>query len=136
MDRIIIVHWNKSTGPEPILQYPPEQKFPSNDLFLKIWALHELDKESSMIEFFPEVEEDQYISVIQKYEGEIYFIIIAYNRKDKIKNIILDHPDILAIVSKNLIELINTNKITRAISEAFHTLRNYTKLETGENLLN
>jgi len=136
MDRIIIVHWNKSTGPEPILQYPPEQKFPPNDLFLKIWALHELDKESSMIEFIPEIAEEQYISIIQKYEGEIYFIIIVYNRKDKIKNIVVDHPDILAIVSKNLIELINTNKITRAISEAFHTIRNYTKLEKEENLLN
>jgi len=136
MDRIIIVHWNKSTGPEPILQYPPEQKFPSNDLFLKIWALHELDKESSMIEFIPEVEEEQFISIIQKFEGEIYFIIIVYNRRDKIKEIVIDHPDILAIVSKNLIELINTNKITRAISEAFHTIRNYTKLEKEENLLN
>jgi len=136
MDRIIIVHWNKSTGPEPILQYPPEQKFPSNDLFLKIWALHELDKESSMIEIIPEIEEEQFISIIQKFEGEIYFIIIVYNRRDKIKEIVVDHPDILAIVSKNLIELINTNKITRAISEAFHTIRNYTKLEKEENILN
>jgi len=47
-----------------------------------------------------------------------------------------DYPDILAIVSKNLIELINTNKITRAISEAFNTLKNYSKLEKEENLLN
>ncbi len=136
MERIIIVHWNKSTGPEPILQYPPEQKFPANDLFLKIWALHELDKESSMIEFIPEVNEQQYISIIQKYEGEIYFIIIVYSRRDKVQSIIKDYPDILAIVSKNLVELINTNKITRAISEAFHTIRNYTKLEKEENLLN
>ena len=136
MERIIIVHWNKSTGPEPIIQYPPEQKFPSNDLFLKIWALHELDKESSIIEFIPEMNEEQYFSIIQKYEGEIYFIIIAYNRIDKIRDMITDHPDILAIVSKNLIELINTNKITRTISEAFHTIKNYTKLEKEENLLN
>ncbi|TFG28949.1 MAG: hypothetical protein EU532_04250 [Promethearchaeota archaeon] len=136
MERIIIVHWNKSTGPEPIIQYPPEQKFPSNDLFLKIWALHELDKESSIIEFIPEINEEQYFSIIQKYEGEIYFIIIVYNRRDKIRDMITDHPDILAIVSKNLIELINTNKITRTISEAFHTIKNYTKLEKEENLLN
>jgi hypothetical protein len=136
MERIIIVHWNKSTGPEPIIQYPPEQKFPSNELFLKIWALHELDKESSIIEFIPDINEEQFISIIQKYEEEIYFIILAYNRKDKIKDMITEHPDILAIVSKNLIELINTNKITRTISEAFHTIKYYTKLEKEENLLN
>ncbi|TFG05029.1 MAG: hypothetical protein EU539_09870, partial [Promethearchaeota archaeon] len=136
MERIIIVHWNKSAGPEPIIQYPPEKKFPSNDLFLKIWALHELDKESSMIEFYPEVNDlsQQFISIIQMHEGEIYFIILVYEKDDKIIEIVKDHPDILAIVSKNLIELINTNKITRAIYDAFHTIKNYDKLDIEENL--
>jgi hypothetical protein len=139
MERILIVHWNKSTGPEPIIQYPPRKGFPSKDLFLKIWALHELDKESSMIEYSPEIAElgdEQYISIIQDFEGEIYFIIIAYNLKEGLNNAVKDYPDILATVSKNLIELINTNKITRAISEAFNTIKNYSKLEKEENLLN
>lgn len=139
MERILIVHWNKSTGPEPIIQYPPGKRFPSKDLFLKIWALHELDKEVSMIEYSPEIAElgdEQYISIIQEFEGEIYFIIIAYNLKEDINNAVIDYPDIFAIVSKNLVELINTNKITRAISEAFNTIKNYSKLEKEENLLN
>ncbi|MHA2431400.1 MAG: hypothetical protein ACXACC_10290, partial [Promethearchaeota archaeon] len=50
MERLIIVHWNKSTGPEPLIQYPPEKEFPKKDLFLKIWAQHELDKENFLIE--------------------------------------------------------------------------------------
>lgn len=139
MERILIVHWNKSTGPEPIIQYPPRKGFPSKDLFLKIWALHELDKESSMIEYNPEIAElgdEQYISILQEFESEIYFIIIAYNLKEGLNNAVKDYPDILATVSKNLIELINTNKITRAISEAFNTIKNYSKLEKEENLLN
>ena len=139
MERILIVHWNKNTGPEPIIQYPPGKGFPSKDLFLKIWALHELDKESSMIEYSPEIAElgdEQYISIIQESEGEIYFIIIAYNLKEDLNNAVKEYPDILATVSKNLIELINSNKITRAISEAFNTIKNYSKLEKEENLLN
>ena len=139
MERILIVHWNKSTGPEPIIQYPPGNGFPSKDLFLKIWALHELDKESSMIEYNPEIAElgdEQYISILQEFESEIYFIIITYNLKEDLNNAVKDYPDILATVSKNLIELINTNKITRAISEAFNTIKNYSKLEKEENLLN
>ena len=139
MERILIVHWNKNTGPEPIMQYPPGKSFPSKDLFLKIWALHELNKESSMIEYSPEIAElgdEQYISIIQESEGEIYFIIIAYNLKEDLNNAVKEYPDILATVSKNLIELINTNKITRAISEAFNTIKNYSKLEKEENLLN
>ena len=137
MQSIIIVHWSKSTGPEPIIQYPPEsKKFPSKELILKIWALHELDKESSIIEFIPEGEQEQYISIIQKFEGEIYFLILVYNQEDIVGKNIKDNSDILAIVSKNLIELVNTDKITRAISEAFYTIRDYSKLEKEENLLN
>ena len=69
MERLIIVHWSKSIGPEPIIQYPPAPHFPSKDLFLKIWALHELDKDSSIIEFIPEMEQDQYISIIKNMKG-------------------------------------------------------------------
>ncbi len=139
LKRIIIVHWNKNIGPEKLIQYPPEKIFipekKKKKLFLKIWALHELDKESSMIEYIPELNNEQYISIIQRFEGEIYFLIIAYDQESKIKQEAVP-PDILAIISKNLIELINTNKITRAISEAFNTLKNYSKLEKEEDLLN
>ena len=136
MQRIIIVHWSKSTGPEPIIQYPPESNFPSKDLLLKIWALHELDKESSIIEFIPEMGLEQYVSVVQEFEGEIYFFVIVYNQNSKVEKIIKDSPEILATVSKNLTELVNTNKITRAISEAFLTIKNYSRLDKEENLLN
>ncbi|MFX0030130.1 MAG: hypothetical protein ACFE8B_13030 [Candidatus Hermodarchaeota archaeon] len=136
MERIIIVHWNRQTGPEPIIQYPPEKPFPSKDLFLKIWAKHELDKENTMIEFTPEGENNKFISIIQEFEGEIYFLILVYNQEDLVEKDHLgkDSPDILAIMSKNLVELINTNKITRAVSEAYTTIKNYSKLDEEENL--
>ncbi|MFX0057761.1 MAG: hypothetical protein ACFE85_05330 [Candidatus Hodarchaeota archaeon] len=133
MERLIIVHWNKSTGPEPIIQYPPEKTFPSKDLFLKIWAQHELNKEDLMIELEspPENEQFKYISIIQEYENELYFLVLVYNKK---KMIDIISPDILAVIGKNLLELMNTNKITRAISESFNTIKNYSKLE-GEDLI-
>jgi hypothetical protein len=133
MERIIVSHWNKQTGPEPIIQYPPEKPFPPKDLFLKIWAKHELNKENSMIEFIPEVGENSFISIIQQFEGEIYFLILDY---DHVRIGEAPSPDILASMSKNLIELINTNKITRAISEAYTTIKNYSKLDEEENLIN
>ncbi len=136
MERIILTHWNTSTGPEPIIQYPPDKSFPPKDLFLKIWAKHELNKENSIIEFVPENSETCYLSIIQKFEGEIYFLILVYNQKEMIEDIIKESPEILGLISKNLIELINTNKITRTISEAFNTIRNYSKLDEEENLIN
>jgi len=134
MERLILVHWNKSTGPEPIIQYPPERTFPSKELFLKIWAQHELSKEDAMIELEPTPEslDSKYISIIQEYESELYFLVLVYNKK---KMIDIISPDILTIIGKNLVELVNTNKITRAISEAFNTIKNYSKLES-ENLIN
>lgn len=133
MERIILSHWNKQTGPEPIIQYPPEKPFPPKDLFLKIWAKHELNKENSLIEFTPKEDENSYLSIIQEFEGEIYFLILVYQYQNESETI---SPDILAIMSKNLVELINTNKITRAISEAYTTIKNYSKLDEEENLIN
>ena len=136
MERIILTHWSSSIGPEPIIQYPPEKKFPTKELFLKIWAKHELNKENSVIEFIPEDEDNSYVSVIQKFEGEVYFLILVYSKEDMHDDIIKESPEILALISKNLIELINTNKITRTISEAYNTIRNYSKLDEEENLVN
>lgn len=136
MERIVIVHWNKSTGPQTLIQYPPEKESLSKDIFLKIWTIHELNKEDKMIELTHDNMDTQLVSIIHKYEGEVYFLILAYDKKDDIENIINDYPDILTNVGKNLIGLISTNKITRAISEAFNTIKNYSKLNEEENLLN
>ncbi len=136
MEKIILTHWSTSTGPEVILQFPPEKSIPPKDLFLKIWAKHELNKENSVIEFTPEDKNNSYVSVIQRFEGEVYFLILVYSKEDLHDDIIKESPEILALISKNLIELINTNKITRTISEAFNTIRNYSKLDEEENLIN
>ncbi len=133
--RIILTHWNKQTGPLSIIQYPPEKPFPAKPFLLKIWAKHELNKENSMIEFTPEEGKDCYISIIQKFEGELYFLLIQFNKNNVIGDIIKKSPDILALISKNLTELVNTNKITRAISEAFNTIRNFSKLDEEEDLV-
>ncbi|MFX1502545.1 MAG: hypothetical protein ACFFDH_16405 [Promethearchaeota archaeon] len=135
MERIILVHWSTSTGPEPIIQYPPEKPFPPKPLLLKIWAKHETNKENSVIEFIPEDQDNIYVSILQEFEGEVYFIILIYKKEDMVEDI-KESPEILALISKNLIELINTNKITRTISEAYNTIRNYSKLNEEENLIN
>ena len=135
MEQLVIVHWNKSIGPVPIIQYPPEGNYPSKDLFLKIWAQHELNKDNTLVELdsFLGDRESRIISIIQEYEGEIYFLVLITEIKENMSELI--SPDILAVIGKNLLELMNTNKITRAVAEAFNTIINYSKLE-GEDLIN
>ena len=134
METLLLIHWNRSTGPEIIIQYPPSKKFPTKDTFLKIWAQHELNKENSLIEL--EVHDGselfKYISVLQDYENEIYFLVLIYHKELYLE---APSPDILAVIGNNLLELMNTNKITRAVSEAFSTINNYSKHES-ENLIN
>ncbi|MFX1233743.1 MAG: hypothetical protein ACFFBY_04205, partial [Promethearchaeota archaeon] len=108
-----------------------EKVFPKKDLLLKIWAQHELDKENSLIEV--EDQNKHFISILQEFESELYFLVLVLSDKRQKEEVI--SPDILAIIGKNLIELMNTNKITRAISEAFNTIKNYNKLES-EDLIN
>ena len=134
MKSLLLSHWNKSTGPESIIHYPPDKNLITKDLLLKIWAQHELDKDNTMIELQVSAENEafrKYISILQEYENEIYFLILIYEQKEEA----VISPDILAIIGKNLLELMNTNKITRAISEAFNTINNYSKHES-ENLIN
>jgi len=136
VEQIIIVHWDKSIGPQPIIQYPPQENLPSNDLYLKIWALHELDKQNSMIEYIPEEGGDQYFSILQTFQKDMYFIILVYQENMKFENIINKYPDILAIISKNLIDLIYTDKFPRAISEAFNTIKNLHVMDEEDILIN
>ena len=134
MKSLLLSHWNKSTGPESIINYPPDKNLITKELLLKIWAQHELDKDNTMIELQLSAENEvyrKYISILQEYENEIYFLILIYEEKEE--EVI--SPDILAIIGRNLLELMNTNKITRAISEAFNTINNYSKRES-ENLIN
>lgn len=134
MKSLLLSHWNKSTGPESIIHYPPDKNLITKDLLLKIWAQHELDKDNTMIELQVSTENEafrKYVSILQEYENEIYFLILIYEQKEE--EVI--SPDILSIIGRNLLELMNTNKITRAISEAFNTINNYSKHES-ENLIN
>ena len=132
MERLIIVHWNKSTGPEPIIQYPPAKKFPPKDLFVKLWTIHELNKEHSMLEFVPEGK-NWYISISQQFKNELYFLVLAYSQDAELENVI--DFDILTTLGANLIGLINTNKITRSIYETFNTIKDYSKRDIEENLM-
>jgi len=134
MKSLLLSHWNKSTGPETIINYPPDKNLITKDVLLKIWAQHELDKDNTMIELQVSAENEafrKYVSILLLKEEELYFLILIYEQEEE--EVI--SPDILAIIGRNLLELMNTNKITRAISEAFNTINNYSKHET-ENLIN
>ena len=59
LERLIIVQWSKSTGPIPIIQYPPEIDYPPKDLYLKIWAQHELNKDNTLVEIESTIEDKE-----------------------------------------------------------------------------
>ncbi len=119
MDKIIIIRWDTQLGPQPIIQYPPAKEMPKKDLFVKIWAKYELQKEKSIIMLTTEdldKKDKNYLTVTQQYEGELYFFILEFERLQKDQNF-EDYSEILGSISKNLIELIHSDKFMRALSE-------------------
>lgn len=136
MERIIVVHWDKSKGPEKMISYPPvKEEFPKS-LFLEMWSKHELHKQKKMIQFSPKEKDSKLVSVIQKFQGEIYFLVFVYDKKAKIDDIINNYPDLFSQISQSLVEVVGTDQITRLISEVYSSIKNYIKLEEEENLLN
>ncbi len=130
------MHWDKSKGPEKMISYPPvKDEFPKS-LFLEMWTKHELHKQKKMIEFTPKELDKKLVSIFQKFKNEIYFLVLVYDKKAKIDDIINDYPDLFENISQNLIQLIGTDQITRLISEVYSSIKNYLKLEKEENLLN
>lgn len=142
MDKIIIVRWDSQLGPQFIIQYPPEKEMPKKDLFVKIWAKYELQKEKSIIVLTTEdIDKDMgkkninYLTVTQQYEGELYFFILELERLQKDQNF-EDYSEILGSISKNLIELIHSDKFMRALSEGYTQIKGFVKLEKEQNIIN
>jgi len=142
LDKIIIVRWDSQLGPQFIIQYPPEKEMPKKDLFVKIWAKYELQKEKSIIVLTTEdIDKDMgkkninYLTVTQQYEGELYFFILELERLQKDQNF-EDYSEILGSISKNLIELIHSDKFMRALSEGYTQIKGFVKLEKEQNIIN
>ncbi len=138
MDKIIIIRWDTQLGPQPIIQYPPAKEMPKKDLFVKIWAKYELQKEKSIIILTTEdvdKKDKNYLTVTQQYEGELYFFILEFERLQKDQNF-EDYSEILGSISKNLIELIHSDKFMRALSEGYNQIKGFVKLEKEQNIIN
>ena len=134
MDKITIIKWNKQLGPQPIIQYPPEKEFLPKEVFLKIWAKFELQKEKSLIVLTSEEDKRNYLSVAQYYESDLYFFTLEIEEIRQ-NEIIEDYFEILASISKNVIELIHTDQFMRALSEGYKQIKSFVKLDREENIL-
>ena len=135
MDKITIIKWDNQLGPQPIIQYPPEKDFLEKEIFLKIWAKYELQKEKSLIILSTEDESRNYLSVAQKYESDLYFLVLEIERSNHNQNFD-DYFEILASISKNVIELIHSDQFMRALSEGHNQIKSFVKLDKEQNFLN
>ena len=135
MDKIILVRWDTQLGPKLIIQYPPEKEIPMKDLFVKIWAKYELQKEKPLIVLTEEDVDKNYLAIAQFFEGELYFFIFKFEQLQKDQNF-EDYSEILASISKNVFQLIHSDKFMRALSEGYNQIKNFVKLGKEQNILN
>ena len=122
MNKLIIVQWDMQLGPQPIIQFPPEEKFPPKELLLKLWALHE----TSQMNPFVELDDMDvfYCSLLKHIENRTYFIILELKSKKETTI----YQEILDTVSEDLLNNLNQPQFPYLISDTYKMIKNYSDL--------
>lgn len=122
MKKLIIIQWDMQLGPQPIIQYPPEETFPPKDLLLKLWALHETAQDNPFIEL--DAGNSFYCSLLKHIENQTYFIILELKSKKETTLF----QEILNTVSDDLMNNLNQPQFPYLISDTFKMIKNYSDL--------
>ncbi|MCP4760628.1 MAG: hypothetical protein GY870_02530 [archaeon] len=130
MKKIIIGKFDSQLGPQPIIQYPPDPNFPDKEIFLRIWAHHEMNSSSAAVEL---IEADlKYLSIIKKVNIEVFFLVLQLEKSDKFTQ----YQEILLKISDSLFSAINSPHLTHVISETYTTIYEFSKLNEDQLFFN
>jgi hypothetical protein len=129
LDRLILVEWNMQIGPKPLVQFPPEEFFPSKETLLKIWAQHEMNPDLFFISFTEE--EKLYCSLLKKFKTHIYFIVLQLNLKSDQRIF----QEILENISNDLITNLDNPHFHHILSDIFKSIKNYSSLDEKHQYL-
>jgi len=91
MDKIVIIRWDKQAGPQLIVQYPPEKETLSKDLFFKIWAKYELNKEQLL--WFNQTKPDEELYDLENDPHELHNLANDIQYKEKLEELRQAHKD-------------------------------------------
>lgn len=118
-------------GPESLIQYPPNPDipFPKKEILLRIWSLHELNREP-IVHF---VEDNvNFLSIMTKTHEEFYFALLELGiQEDPSK-----FRDIFLNLSNTLFNSIGQDRFSLILSETYTMISEYSKLNQDQFLFN
>jgi hypothetical protein len=126
MNKLILIQWDIQVGPQPIVQYPPEEQFPAKEVLLKIWAVHETKIGDSFIEIA--LQNVKFCSLLKKSENKNYFVVleIDLNEDSSIFREILEN------VADDLLRSLNTPQFPHILSDTYKTIKNYSDMDESQ----
>ncbi|MHA1731870.1 MAG: hypothetical protein ACTSU5_07995 [Promethearchaeota archaeon] len=121
--RIIIVKWDPSVGPTPLVQFPPEKSFVNRETLLKIWAVHELNNDQPVVTI--EIEGEKVLSYFVEYKRSTFFFILLL---DPTEEDTWSYQELVSGLASNLVASLDSPNFGRMLSETYKVLRDSTSL--------
>lgn len=127
MKKIILIEWDMKLGPKNIIQFPPEETYPSKEQLFKIWARHKLSKQSNFISYFSEEEQSYFCSISKNFPttNRTYLIILELFAQSKV----ILYQEILESIAEELINNIGTPQFSHILADTYRTIINQSEMD-------
>ncbi len=127
MQKIIIVRWDMKLGPQILVQFPPEADFPSKEILLKLWAHHELKKDSNFVTLVDNIENQYYCSLLKTdVRKNLTFLLILKLSADSKMMI---YREILENVAEEVINNLNSTHFTHILADTYRIIINQSEMD-------
>lgn len=127
MRKLMLVQWDIRLGPKALVQFPPEEDFPTKELLLKIWAKHETDNTSNFISEVDTIHKKKYCSLLKNYlnKSKTFFIVLELEIEADERI----YQEILENVANDLINNYEKPHFNHVLSETFRAIKNFSELD-------
>ena len=124
LKRILVVKWDQTVGPQPVVQYPPEDEFIDNENLVKIWSIHEL-QENPIVHLG--IEDVTYLSYKEETKMGLYFVIFMTDEPLE-----EEYRELHAGIATSLLKMLDTPNFLAGLQEMYQNLTAYTNLNEDQ----
>ncbi|MHA1672851.1 MAG: hypothetical protein ACTSYI_04430 [Promethearchaeota archaeon] len=127
MQKLILVHSDIRLGPNALVQFPPEEDFPSKEIILKIWARHETNTTSNFISVIETNLQKKFCSLLKHHAptNKTFFILLEISASSDERI----YQEILENVANDLLDNYGKPHFSHVLSETYRTIKNYSEMD-------
>ncbi len=114
-------------GPNALVQFPPEENFPTKELLLKIWAQHETNTTTNFISVIETDLHKKFCSLLKHHTptNKTFFILLELSLSSDERI----YQEILENVANDLLDNYGKPHFSHVLSETYRTIKNYSEMD-------